>query len=114
MKLLSIVAAALVALAGASSVQAGDCTGFVVNVRPLSQYNHAAGNGFLAVRAGPGSGYAQLGELYLGDEFSVLDRRGNWVYVHCMAGRCEAPLWGAAYPEGWAYARYLNYGGVCP
>lgn len=93
---------------------AGDCTGYVVGVRPLTQYDHAAGTGFLAVRAGPGAQYPQLGELYLGDEVSVWDRAGKWLYVACMSGRCETPLWGNPAPQGWAYGRYLDVAGVCP
>ncbi|MCP3969199.1 MAG: SH3 domain-containing protein [Rhodobacteraceae bacterium] len=112
--LTALIGAALLALAIAPGAMAGDCTGFVIKVRPLNQYNHAAGNGFLAVRSGPGTGYNQVGELYLGDEFWVAERRGNWVYVGCMSGRCENPLWGPAYAEGWSYAKYLSYGGVCP
>lgn len=110
----SIIVAGLVALLAAPAVQAGDCTGVVVGIRPLSQYNHAKGYGFLAVRSGPGTRYQQTGELYAGDEFWVADRRGNWVYVGCMSGRCENPLWGQYFAEGWAYAKYLSYGGVCP
>ena len=101
-----------VLLAGAAL--AGDCTGFVVGVRPVSQYDHAAGNGFLAVRSGPGTGFNQIGELYLGDEISVWERQGNWLHVYCMSGRCLNPLWGTPTPQGWAYARYLSIGGVCP
>lgn len=106
--------AAVFATGLASTAVAGDCTGYVVGVRPISQYNHAAGNGFLAVRAGPGTGYAQLGELYRGDEISVWERNGNWVYVACMSGRCENPLWGQASPRGWVYRKYTDYAGVCP
>lgn len=109
-----VIAATLAAAAIAAPAIAGDCTGNVVGVRPLTQYNHAGGNGFLAVRTGPGTGYAQLGELYLGDEISVWERQGNWLYVYCMSGRCLNPLWGTPTPQGWAYARYLSIGGVCP
>ncbi len=93
---------------------AGDCTGFVIRVRPISQYDHYNGNGFLAVRTGPGSGYQQIGELYLGDEISVWDRRGNWYQVACMSGRCNNPLWGTPSPQGWVYRKYVSVGGVCP
>ncbi|MBV7395999.1 SH3 domain-containing protein [Mameliella sediminis] len=110
----TLAAAALLAVASAPQVQAGDCTGWVVGVRPISQYNHAGGNGFLAVRTGPGSGYQQIGELYLGDEISVWNRSGSWYQVQCMSGRCTNPLWGAANPNGWVYGGYLNIGGVCP
>jgi hypothetical protein len=114
-RFIRLATATAVALSAVSSAAfAGDCTGYVVGVRPLSQYNHANGNGFLAVRTGPGSKFQQIGELYLGDEFVVAERRGNWVLVGCMSGQCESPLWGTSYPEGWAYRKYLDYGGVCP
>ena len=73
----------------APAAVAGDCTGRVVGVRPISQYNHATGSGYLAVRNGPGGSYRQIGELYAGDEVSVHDRRGNWYAVTCMSGRCS-------------------------
>ncbi|OIP83655.1 MAG: hypothetical protein AUK37_06885 [Rhodobacterales bacterium CG2_30_65_12] len=109
----SCAAALGLALAAGGAV-AGDCTGYVAGIRPSTQYNHAAGNGFLAVRAGPGTGYAQIGELYLGDEISVWDRQGKWYYVYCMAGQCQAPLWGNPTPQGWVYGSYIRVGGVCP
>ncbi|AHM02909.1 N-acetylmuramoyl-L-alanine amidase, family 3 [Roseibacterium elongatum DSM 19469] len=108
---LALAAAALVA---PQAALAGDCTGYVTGIRPVSSYNHAAGNGFLAVRSGPGTGYQQIGELYLGDEISVWARSGNWYQVQCMTGRCQTPLWGQANPNGWVYGRYLSIGGVCP
>ena len=109
---LTLSAAALAVTAQVS--HAGDCTGYVVNVRPLSQYNHAKGHGFLAVRTGPGSKFQQLSELYLGDEIAVWERSGNWYHVQCMTGRCRAPLWGQADANGWVYGKYLDIGGVCP
>ncbi|MFZ2099127.1 MAG: SH3 domain-containing protein [Oricola sp.] len=105
--------ALLSALAAAPAV-AGDCTGYVVGVRPVSQYNHAAGNGFLAVRTGPGSNYRQIGELYAGDEVSVWSRSGNWYQVACMSGRCVDPLWGQPSPQGWVARKYVSAAGVCP
>ena len=107
-------AAALAASIAAAPAFAGDCTGYVVGVRPVSQYNHAAGNGFLAVRTGPGSKYRQIGELYAGDEVSVWNRSGNWYQVACMSGRCMNPLWGQASPQGWVSKKYVKAGGVCP
>ena len=97
-----------------AALQAGDCTGIVTGVRPISQYNPASGAGFLAVRTGPGTGYAQIGELYAGDEVSVWNRRGTWYEVRCMSGRCLTPLRGAPVPTGWVSGRYLRVGGVCP
>ncbi len=117
--MLTRVAAALAAFVVAAPLavadaRAGDCEGTVVGVRSVSQYNHAAGNGFLAVRSGPGSGYRQVGELYRGDRVSVYDRRGSWYAVTCMSGRCTNPLWGPSYPQGWVYGKYLTMSGVCP
>ncbi len=106
--------AALAAFLSAMPAHAGDCTGRVTGVRPVSQYNHAAGNGFLAVRTGPGSKYAQTGELYAGDEVAVWDRKGNWYQVACMSGRCTNPLWGEPSPRGWVARNYVKAGGVCP
>ncbi len=82
----NVLAAGAAGLLLSGAALAGDCTGNVVGVRPISQYNHAAGNGFLAVRSGPGTGYTQIGELYLGDEIAVWERQGNWLYVYCMSG----------------------------
>ena len=102
------------ALAPAPAVQAGDCTGFVVGVRPITQYNPSTGAGFLAVRTGPGTQFMQIGELYAGDEVAVWDRSGNWYMVRCMAGRCMRPYRGDPMPTGWVFGRYLDIGGVCP
>lgn len=112
MKITLISAAAALILA--TQAQAGDCTGFVTGVQPVTRYNHAAGTGFLALRDGPSSGTRQVGELYAGDEIVVWQRSGQWYFVRCMAGRCLDPLWGPAEPSGWAYGRYLSVGGVCP
>lgn len=109
--MLSLAGLAVLSIAPAS---AGDCTGYVVGVKPISQYNHARGNGFLAVRTGPGSSYQQIGEVYRGDEVSVYDRRGNWYAITCMSGRCTQPLWGTPVPSGWVSRKYVDARGVCP
>ena len=93
---------------------AGDCSGYVTGVRPLSAYNPATGAGFVAVRAAPGTGHAQIGELYAGDEVAVWGRSGAWYEVRCVAGRCLNPLRGPAVPTGWVSGRYLRVAGVCP
>ncbi|MCB1390238.1 MAG: SH3 domain-containing protein [Rhodobacteraceae bacterium] len=112
--LMAALATTLTLTLAAAPVLAGDCTGHVTGIGPISSYNHAAGNGFLAVRTGPGSNYAQLGELYLGDEVAVWARSGSWYRVQCMAGRCLQPLWGQPSANGWVYGGYLTVGGVCP
>ncbi len=114
MKRLFTLATAAALAVSAGAALAGDCTGHVTGVRPISQYNHSQGNGFLAVRTGPGSKYQQIGELYRGDEIAVWDRAGSWYRVQCMSGRCLNPLWGQPDPNGWVYGKYLSIGGVCP
>lgn len=94
--------------------EAGECVGRVVGVKPISQYNHAKGSGFLAVRTGPGGKYRQVGEVYRGDEVAVFGRRGKWFHVNCLSGQCMNPLWGPAIPEGWVHGSYLRVPSPCP
>lgn len=54
------------------------------------------GDGFLAVRTGPGSQYRQIGSLYNGDHVSILDRQGQWLYVR------HGGL------EGWSHGRWIG------
>ncbi|MCP3055233.1 SH3 domain-containing protein [Aurantimonas marianensis] len=113
----SAVAAATLALTGlgvTSQALAGDCTGRVTGVRPISSYDHQSGAGFLAVRREPSARARQIGEVYAGDLVSVYDRSGNWYHVTCMEGDCENPYWGPANPSGWVSARYVRARGVCP
>lgn len=93
---------------------ADSCTGNVVDVRPILHYDHDRGEGYLAVRSGPGAVYAQAGELYRGDQVAVTARDGNWFAVQCIAGQCLEPLWGNPAPQGWVYGRYLRLAGNCP
>lgn len=60
-------------------------------------YDPATGEGFLAVRAGPRTSASQRGELFNGDEVTILGRRGNWY-------RIDAEDIGI----GWAYAKYIE------
>ena len=118
MSLRSVLAASFVVAAGLATASvpasAGDCEGVVVGVRPISQYNHANGNGFLAVRAGPGGGYAQIGEVYRGDGLAITAKSGKWYEATCLYGRCEDPLWGPSYPSGWVHRSYVRLSGACP
>lgn len=95
-------------------VQAGDCIGRIVGVQPILRYDHSRGEGYLAVRSGPGSGFEQVGEVYRGDEVAVHAREGNWFAVQCFGGQCLEPLWGAPRPQGWVYGRFLRVSGTCP
>lgn len=112
---IAAVSLALTALALSSVPSvAGTCDGRVVGVRPISQYHHGSGAGFLAVRSGPGGKYRQVGEVYRGDWVEITDRRGNWYRASCQEGRCEDPLWGPSYPSGWVHRNYIRASGNCP
>ncbi len=39
------------------------------------------GDGFLAVRSGPGTGYAMIDRLHNGDRVAVFGARGDWVGI---------------------------------
>jgi len=38
----------------------------------------AGGDGFLAVRTGPGSNYRKIGELHNGDSVMIFDEKNGW------------------------------------
>ena len=102
-----------VLMAVPETADAVTCNGKLVGVRPASQYNHASGRGYLAVRAGAGGGYQQLGEVYRGDIVAVYARHGKWFEVACVQGLCTNPLWGPAYPSGWVHGNYLSLAAAC-
>lgn len=55
--------------------QMANCTGSVVaGLDPR-------GDGFLAVRSGPGTQYRKIGELHNGDEVTVFDQKGDWAGI---------------------------------
>lgn len=119
-------AVALMMLAGAAGAQSLD-----VPVREMQGDGEAAtcgvsevvglkadGDGFLAVRSGPGSDYRKIGELKNGDRVEVYDRRGDWVGLVMPNGRIDQTdacahngpardLTGTGI--GWAHGRWLNY-----
>ncbi len=75
---------------GATAVQAGgavpvmiggeadlDACGGFGEVRGLNPY----GDGFLAVRTGPGTKYSMIDRLYNGDQVHFCDYHGNWIGI---------------------------------
>ncbi|MFD1343383.1 SH3 domain-containing protein [Litorisediminicola beolgyonensis] len=62
------------------------------------------GDGFLALRAGPGTNYAQIGSLHNGDAAYIYGGRGKWLYVEngSMNGR-EAKF------RGWIYNAWCEF-----
>ncbi|MEE2861091.1 MAG: SH3 domain-containing protein [Pseudomonadota bacterium] len=56
------------------------------------------GDGFLAVRTGPGSEYAMIGQVHNGDRVGVYDRRGDWYAIS----------FGPDNRLGWAHGTWLG------
>jgi hypothetical protein len=75
------------------------------------------GDGFLAVRAGPGSGYAMLDKVHNDALINICDDRGKWlgvVYSHETEDCGVSSPWPrpAAYTgpcrSGWVYRTYVK------
>lgn len=71
--------------------QAAGCAGSIVaGLNPK-------GDGFLAVRTGPGTGYRKIDELYNGNTVRTCARRGAWVGVYYGPNR----------RKGWVHSNWL-------
>lgn len=75
------------------------------------------GDGFLAVRAGPGSGYAMLDKVHNGYIVNLCDERGNWlgvVYSHETMDCGVGTPWPQSRPyagpclSGWVYRKFVG------
>jgi hypothetical protein len=91
-----------------------DACGTVGVVRGL---NPQGGDGFLAVRAGPGSNYAMLDKVFNGYLLNICDDRGQWlgvVYSHETQDCGVGTPWprAAAYTgpcfSGWVFRKYVT------
>jgi len=97
----------------AGQIHGYDACGLVGVVRGLDP----RGDGFLAVRAGPGSTYAKVDEVYADQLLNVCDDRGKWlgvVYSHESEDCGVSTPWPrpAAYTgpcrSGWVYRTYVK------
>ncbi|SMX31845.1 SH3 domain-containing protein [Actibacterium lipolyticum] len=61
------------------------------------------GDGFLAVRTGPGTQYPQIGSLYNGDQVIVCDARGKWRGVFYGPNMGEG-----SGQRGWVHSNWLR------
>jgi len=73
-----------------------------------------AGDGFLAVRSGPGTQYRKLAELHNGDNVLVFDHKGKWsgvVYGDTSSVDCISPRTRPIpYPrKGWVHSNWLKH-----
>jgi hypothetical protein len=97
----------------AGQIHGYDACGLVGVVRGLDP----RGDGFLAVRAGPGSTFAKVDEVYADQLLNVCDDRGKWlgvVYSHESEDCGVSTPWPrpAAYTgpcrSGWVYRTYVK------
>jgi hypothetical protein len=73
-----------------------------------------AGDNFLAVRAGPGKGFAMLDELHSDDQVWMFEERDGWIgivygsdAVECSPISADAPYDGSG-ATGWVWGRYIE------
>jgi uncharacterized protein YraI len=71
--------------------QAAACAGSIVSGLDPN------GDGFLAVRTGPGSNYPKIGDLHNGDTVRTCARNGRWVGVY----------YGQPRSKGWVHSNWL-------
>lgn len=94
----SMAASALLAaglcFGAAAPAAAKYCEGTVYGLS--RHYNPATGSGFLAVRTRPSAHSRQFAELFNGDRFGIVERRGNWYQIELDGGL------------GWANARWIR------
>jgi hypothetical protein len=62
------------------------------------------GDGFLAVRSGPGTEFRKIGELNNGDLVYTCDARGDWIGIKYRYPQPGAP----AGPGGWVHGNWLT------
>lgn len=62
------------------------------------KYVQPTSDGFLNLRQGPATKYRIKGELYTGEEVSVIGRSGNWTKVRSRK-----------FGLGWVYSKYIGY-----
>ena len=73
----------------------------------------AGGDGFLAVRTGPGANFRKIDELHNGDVVYVLAVKGDWFGVLYGSGAdsyCHGSVRipAARAPQGWVHRRWLR------
>lgn len=86
-----------------------ECSGTVVNLRSINQYNPSTGAGFLAVRDQPSARVGKkVTEVYLGDRVRVLAQKNGWARIQCVSGACQSPYYGRSGTIGWSSQKYLN------
>ncbi len=62
------------------------------------------GDGFLALRTGPGTNYPKIGELHEGDVVYPCDARGPWIGILLAYPKAGRPVG----PGGWVHGRWLR------
>ncbi|MGD1886048.1 MAG: SH3 domain-containing protein [Cohaesibacteraceae bacterium] len=77
-----------------------DCAADQAACYPTSRVSgmSAHGEGFLAVRSGPGTGYRQIGKLFNNDVVKVISHQGVWHGVRLPYGG-----------YGWVHSNWLRH-----
>lgn len=98
---------------GPATIAAGDgqmancSSGIVRGLKP-------GGDGFLAVRAGPGTSHRMLDRLHNGESVWLCDQRGDWVGIVYGREDCGTEGSGPEHPytgscrAGWAHGRWIE------
>ena len=68
------------------------------------------GDGFVAVRKGPGTKYRMVGKIYRnGTRVKICDRKGKWkgiIYGDCISGSSRSR--NGSCKAGWVYEKYIR------
>jgi hypothetical protein len=68
------------------------------------------GDGFVAVRKGPGTGYRMIDKIYHnGEKVKICDRKGKWkgiIYGDCISGSSRSQS--GSCKAGWVYGKYIR------
>jgi hypothetical protein len=85
-------------------------TGQIVGLNPK-------GDGFLAVRSGPGKGFAQIDKLHNADRVAICDSDGDWIGIvygkeECTysspVGETQNGPYSGPCRSGWVFGRYVE------
>jgi hypothetical protein len=93
-----------VMIGGSADHDACPSSGVIVGLNPR-------GDGFLSVRSGPGSSYAEMDRLYNGNQVQICDDSGSWMAVVYGGdgGQCGVSR---ALPRRLAYTGPCKYGWI--
>jgi hypothetical protein len=125
---LAWIAAPLIACGGAAAQEAHIRPQVPIIIRADAKYDACGGSGvvvdldprgdgFLAVKGGPGLSYPRIDKLYNGEQVYLCGERGDWYAVVYTKARRDCNVmtpWPATLPytgpcrSGWVFKRYIR------